>query len=32
MSRLRMYISYTESHRAMLDEYFLPSVPPSLPK
>jgi hypothetical protein len=30
MTRLRMHVSYTESHRAMLDEYFLPSVPATL--
>lgn len=30
MTQLRMHVSYTESHREMLEEYFLPSVPSSL--
>jgi len=29
MSKVRMYTSYTESHREMFDRFFLPSVPDS---
>ncbi|MFK7759256.1 MAG: hypothetical protein AB8C13_04840 [Phycisphaerales bacterium] len=29
MSTVRMYTCFTESHKPMLDEYFLPSVPDS---